>query len=209
MAKLALAVLAFAAIVAFVEVSAYKTTITTTTIEDNQYGPPVDFDSLDNKYGPPVDFDSLDNKYGPPVDFDSLDNKYGPPVDFDSLDNSRGGSSPARCRRQIQGQQLSHCQMHISQQGGRSLVEKLTQQPALQMCCNQLRQVDEQCQCQAIQQVVQQTLQQQQQQQGGRRGAQGIQQQQMQQILKKAQMIPNQCNLEIQEYCQIPIRIPN
>nr|ARD06081.1 PawS-like protein 1g [Othonna arborescens] len=194
MAKLALVVLAFAAIVAFVEVSAYKTTITTTTIEDNQYGPPVDFDSLDNKYGPPVDFDSLDNKYGPPVD-------------FDSLDNSRGGSSPAQCRRQIQGQQLSHCQMHISQQGGRSLVEKLAQQPALQMCCNQLRQVDEQCQCQAIQQVVQQTLQQ--QQQGGRRGAQGIQQQQMQQILKKAQMIPNQCNLEIQEYCQIPIRIPN
>nr|ARD06087.1 PawS-like protein (-)alb.a [Dimorphotheca sinuata] len=46
MTKLALLVLAFATIVALCEVSAYKTTITTTTIEHNSYSGRDRIDSL-------------------------------------------------------------------------------------------------------------------------------------------------------------------
>nr|ARD06052.1 PawS-like protein 1a [Senecio pinnatifolius var. maritimus] len=169
----AIVVLAFAAIIAFSEVSAYKTTITTTTIDDN--GSLV------------YQIDGLEK-----TSITTTDEDNGLLGITDGLDNPSGSTN--QCRRQIQGQQLNHCQMHITQP---------RQQQHLQMCCNQLRQVEEQCQCEAIQKVVQQTLQQ--QQQGGRRGTQGIQQRQ---ILEKAQMIPNQCNLEIQDYCRIPIRIP-
>nr|ARD06070.1 PawS-like protein 1b [Dimorphotheca sinuata] len=164
MTKLALVALALAAIVAFSEVSAYTTTITTTTIEDNG--------------GTWSTVDSL------PV-----------PVE--------------ECRSQIQGQLLNHCQMHLTQ--GTSFDHKLMmpvsreqqqQQEELQLCCNQLRQVDEQCQCQAIQQAFNQA-QIQQQQQDVPYGRQ--QSGQMQQILRKTQMLPNQCKLQVQ---QCPIQIP-
>nr|ARD06056.1 PawS-like protein 1a [Inula racemosa] len=123
---------------------------------------------------------------------------------------SRGGGSQPQeeqCRSQVERQQLNHCQMHLTQGQGQ-------EQEHLQLCCDQLKQVrPEQCQCEAIQNVVQQAAeqqQQQQQQQGGgrRRGGQGQgqQQQQIEEILRKAQMLPNQCNLKVK---QCPIRIPS
>nr|ARD06072.1 PawS-like protein 1b [Streptoglossa macrocephala] len=150
---MAKAVLIALAIFAFAGVSAYTTTVTTTTVEDN------------GRWF----IDSLET-------------------------NTRG--SQGQCRRQIQGQQLDHCQMHLSQGMIRMTVENRSQQH-LDQCCNQLQRVQEQCQCEAIQQMVEQVYRQQQQQQqyGG----------QQQQILRKAQMLPNQCNLRVQ---QCPIRIP-
>nr|AFQ93666.1 preproalbumin PawS1 [Sabazia liebmannii] len=151
MAKLAL-VLAMAAIVAFVEVSGYKTTITTITTEDTNGG-----------------------CYSLPL----------PPFYFcpNGLDNRKGSS--VQCDRQIPIQQLNHCQMHLTQGQGQQ-----QQQQHLNLCCNQLQQVKEQCQCEAIKQVAKQA---QRQLQGG--------QQQMEQMLRKVQMLPNQCNLEVKK-CQ-------
>nr|ARD06054.1 PawS-like protein 1a [Tanacetum coccineum] len=172
MAKLALLALAFTAIVAFSEVSGYRTTITTTTVEDN---------------GLPF----------PPY--------YSSGGIWDPI------ASPEQCRRQIQSQQLplDHCQMHITQQSPfesqlrMPVANPRQQEPHLQLCCNQLKNVAEPCQCEAIQQVFEQA--QQQQKQGGRQGRQQGGQQQMQQMLRKAQQLPNDCNLQVQ---QCPIRSP-
>nr|ACS74805.1 preproalbumin PawS1 [Helianthus annuus]ACT34883.1 preproalbumin PawS1 [Helianthus annuus] len=106
-----------------------------------------------------------------------------PPICFpDGLDNPRG------C--QIRIQQLNHCQMHLTSFDYklRMAVENPKQQQHLSLCCNQLQEVEKQCQCEAIKQVVEQAQKQLQQGQGG--------QQQVQQMVKKAQMLPNQCNLQ-------------
>ncbi|KAI3708515.1 hypothetical protein L2E82_37705 [Cichorium intybus] len=196
MAKLVILALAFTAIVAFAEVSAYTTTtITTSVMEDNV---------------------------------------------------PRRSQSQEQCRRRIQSQQVDHCQMHITE--GSSFQDDLIrmpvrqQQPHLQLCCQQLRNVEEECQCEAIKEAFQQAQRQQQQggrrwgqdqqggrrgwqgqgerrgweeqqggrrwgqeQQGGRRGWQGQQgggQSMQQQMLRRAEQIPDQCNLRIQQ-CRI------
>nr|AFQ93661.1 preproalbumin PawS1 [Otopappus epaleaceus] len=145
--------------VAFVEVvSGYRTSITTMiTMEDNGHCIPT--------------------TSGPICLRDGLQ------------DNPRGGSCD---RRQIPIQQLNHCQMHLMTS---NLDYKLRmpaveypqrQQEHLSLCCNQLRQVEEQCQCEAIKQVLEQA--QMQQAGGGQLG----------QMMKKARMLPNQCSLK---YC--------
>nr|AFQ93655.1 preproalbumin PawS1 [Helianthus nuttallii] len=153
------------AILAFVEasVSGYKTSISTITIEDN---------GRCTKSIPPVCFpDGLDN----PIEDNSF--RFYP----DGLDN------PGGC--QIRIQQLNHCQMHLTSFDYklRMAVENPKQQH-LNLCCNQLQEVEKQCQCEAIKQVVEQAQKQLQQGQGG--------QQQVQQMVKKAQMLPNQCNFQ-------------
>nr|ARD06076.1 PawS-like protein 1b [Hymenopappus tenuifolius] len=156
MAKLALLLaLTLTAIVAFSAVSAYRTTITTTTIEDNGLVPPV---------------------------YDGLDNGLIPPIADGLQDNNRRGSGE-QCGRQISSEQLNHCEMHLT---------RPQEQQHLQQCCSQLRRVSEQCQCDAIQQVFDQARQQ---------GGAG----QMQQMLSKAQRLPNDCRLEVQD---CPIRSP-
>ncbi|CAI9303630.1 unnamed protein product [Lactuca saligna] len=163
MAKLAILALAFTAIVAFAEVSAYTTTTITTIMED---------------------------------------------VPSRSQSQSQG-----QCRRRIQGQQVSHCQMHITEGSSSEgdlismpVVRPKQQEPHLQLCCQQLRNVEEECQCEAINEAFEeaQKKQQQQQQQGGRRGGQGQQGrgQLVQQMLRRAEQIPDQCNLQIQQ-CRI------
>nr|ACS74804.1 preproalbumin PawS2 [Helianthus annuus]AGS32295.1 albumin precursor [Helianthus annuus] len=106
----------------------------------------------------------------------------GSPVCFpDGLDNPRGCQIPI--------QKLNHCQMHLASFDYklRMAVENPKQQH-LNLCCNQLQEVEKQCQCEAIKQVVEQAQKHLQQGQGG--------QQQVQQMVKKAQMLPNQCNLQ-------------
>nr|ARD06067.1 PawS-like protein 1b [Senecio pinnatifolius var. maritimus] len=152
MSKLALVALAFVAIiVAISEVSAYRTTITTTTIEDNF------FDA--------AKIDHLDNR-----------------------------GSPKQCRRQIPIQQVNHCQMHLTEgiifDAKLKMVvdnkQKQQQQQHLQLCCNQLKKVDQQCQCDAIQVVFDEARQ-----QGDVMESR--------QMLRKAQNLPNDCKLQVQE----------
>nr|ARD06086.1 PawS-like protein CC.c [Dimorphotheca sinuata] len=199
MTKLALVALALAAIVAFFEVSAYRTTITTTTIEDNG-GTWSTVDSLPVLPEEHRTTTTIQDNGGEICRLDIC-------VKMDSLP-----VPVEECRSQIQGQLLNHCQMHLTQ--GTSFDHKLMmpvsreqqqqQEEELQLCCNQLRQVDEQCQCQAIQQAFNQA--QIQQQRARAIVPYGRQQSgQMQQILRKTQMLPNQCKLQVQ---QCPIQIP-
>ncbi|KAK9049876.1 hypothetical protein SSX86_031155 [Deinandra increscens subsp. villosa] len=146
MAKLALLALTLTAIVALASVvSAYRTTIiTTTTIDENR----------------------------------------------------RGGSQGGQCRMQIPMEQLSHCQMHLAE-GIMSRSDEMNprrrgQQEHLQQCCSQLNRVSGQCQCEAIQQVFDQARQ-----QGDVM--------EMRQMLSKAQRLPTDCRLEVQD---CPIRSP-
>nr|ARD06053.1 PawS-like protein 1a [Ligularia przewalskii] len=155
MAKLALVTLAFVAIVTISVVSAYRSTITTTTIEDNGMYRHSE----------------------------------------DSLLDSRG-SRPEQCRRQIPFQEVNHCQMHLME--GIDFDEKLKmvvddirrpmqEEHHLQQCCTQLKNLEQECQCDAIQEVFDEARQ-----QGG-----GVIK--MRQMLSKAQNLPNDCKLQVQE----------
>ncbi|KAF5773884.1 putative bifunctional inhibitor/plant lipid transfer protein/seed storage helical [Helianthus annuus] len=145
MAKLALFALTFTALIAFSAVSAYRTTITTNTVQDN--------------------------------DIIAI---------WDSLDNPQ-----EQCRSQVSIKQLNHCQMHLTQgiMNPRRPFQK--EQQHLQQCCSQLKQVNPQCQCDAIQQVLTQARQQ--------SGLQTVPQ-----IESKAQRLTNDCGLEVQ-HCQLAV----
>nr|AII01836.1 PawS-like preproalbumin 1 [Kingianthus paniculatus] len=170
MAKLALFALIFTAIVAFSAVSAYRTTITTTTIQDNGIIPVLD--GLDNGIVPLID--GLDNGIVPLID---------------GLDNPQ-----EQCRSQIAIEQLNHCQLHLTQGILKMVVDprRPMQQQHLRQCCSQLKNVSPQCQCDAIEQVFNQARQ-----QGGQRA--------IPQIASKAQRLPNDCGLEVQD---CPLAVP-
>nr|AIW56804.1 PawS1e precursor [Zinnia haageana] len=181
--KVALVVLAVTAILAFVEVSGYRTSITTVAIQDNGLCTIL-------PWPPYLEVCGLDGLQ------DIQDN--GPCYSYQSCFPDGLGDNPReQCDRQIPIQQLNHCQMHLTSSFGYKLrmpMENSKQQQHLSLCCKQLQQVEEQCQCKAIGQVAKQALKQLPQQAGG----QQQQQQQMmaEQMLKKAQNLPNQCNLK-------------
>ncbi|CAH1450242.1 unnamed protein product [Lactuca virosa] len=118
---------------------------------------------------------------------------------------SRRGSQQ-QCEH-IRGRQFNQCQNFIQRQMGSYAtllmsVSRQGQQPqGLEQCCSELQNVEEECQCEAMQEVYRQAQRQQQQgsQQRGRRGGQP-QTQDLQQIV---QSLPNQCKLEVHQ-CRIP-----
>nr|AII01840.1 PawS-like preproalbumin 1 [Helianthus nuttallii] len=108
---------------------------------------------------------------------------------WDGLDNPQ-----EQCRSQVSIKQLNHCQMHLTQ--GIIFNKKMKMmvnhhEQHLQQCCSQLKQVNPQCQCDAIQQVLTQARQ-----QSGLRTAP--------QIESKAQRLTNDCGLEVQ-HCQLAV----
>ncbi|KAI3509969.1 hypothetical protein L1887_25494 [Cichorium endivia] len=110
--------------------------------------------------------------------------------------------SRQQCSRQIQGQRFNQCQRYL-QQGGQSWYEqdnRSQQQGSLQSCCQELQNVDEQCQCEAVKEAFRQAQRMQQQQQGQQGRSYGSQQ--VQQIRQKAQNLPNQCQLQTRQ-CQV------
>ncbi|XP_047335979.1 2S seed storage albumin protein-like [Impatiens glandulifera] len=105
-----------------------------------------------------------------------------------------------RCQEQIQRQQqLRHCQMHLKEKSRRqsSVLEMSTdnndddQEQYLDQCCQQLRNIDEQCRCKGLQEAVRQ--QQQQQTRGGERGQ--TEQRQKQRIIEEAERLPSRCDV--------------
>ncbi|KAK3021276.1 hypothetical protein RJ639_047267 [Escallonia herrerae] len=112
-----------------------------------------------------------------------------------TIEEENPSGSRQRCQEQIQRQQLRSCQRYLMQGrpydelGMRMVVNP--QQQSLRQCCQQLENVDEQCRCEAIRQVVRQ------QQQGKE-----MQGERMQEMVRKAQYLPQQCNMEPQQ-CQI------
>ncbi|KAL8205582.1 hypothetical protein R6Q57_009133 [Mikania cordata] len=108
-------------------------------------------------------------------------------------------SRQRQCSQQLQGQRLRQCRMYLQQ--GQSPYEvdirRQGQQQIVQQCCQELQNIDEQCQCEAIKQVFRDVQQQQQGQQVGPFGGQRTQQ-----LKQKAQTLPNVCNLQTRQ-CQI------
>nr|XP_043620134.1 uncharacterized protein LOC122591981 [Erigeron canadensis] len=111
-------------------------------------------------------------------------------------------SQSPRCRQKLQMQRLDKCQMYL-QQGQSPYVSEVQiglrkgQHQLEQQCCQQLQNVESQCQCEAVQQVLEDA----QRMQGQQQGQFGFQQQQMEQ---KAQRLPQQCRLQVREQeCQI------
>nr|ARD06074.1 PawS-like protein 1b [Coreopsis tinctoria] len=138
MAKLTFFALTLMAIIAFSAVSAYKTTIVTTSITNLG----VYEDGISNRG---VYADGLDNGM-----------RF-----IDDLDNP---TSSQQCSTQIPIEQVNHCMMHLTQG---IISDKMAVRPFqhqqeqhLQQCCSQLKQVSEQCQCAAIQQAFNKAWQQ-------------------------------------------------
>ncbi|KAL4571135.1 hypothetical protein LXL04_017886 [Taraxacum kok-saghyz] len=110
--------------------------------------------------------------------------------------------SRQQCSRRIQGERFNQCQRYLQQ--GQSWNEEdnrsQMQGGQLQSCCQELQNVEEQCQCEAVKEAFRQAQRMQQQQQGQQGGSYGSQQ--IRQMKQKAQNLPNQCQLQTKQ-CQV------
>ncbi|KAK4393771.1 2S albumin [Sesamum angolense] len=105
-----------------------------------------------------------------------------------------GSWESQRCRQQIERQRLSSCREYLIDSSrsvrmeggnqGRSWREEFPR------CCEALEQIEEQCRCQAVQQVVQQ--------EGEREELQG---REVREMLETAQSLPSLCRIS-PHYCQ-------
>ncbi|KAI7747158.1 hypothetical protein M8C21_033337 [Ambrosia artemisiifolia] len=135
-----------------------------------------------------------------------------------TIDDENPISEQRQCRQRLQGQRLNQCRMFL-QQGSRTPFEaenpqmgQQQEQELLQQCCQQLQNVEEQCQCEAVKQVFREAQQQphyqhqQQQHQQQRRQQQQRGQfggQEMEIARRVIQNLPNECSLEVQQ-CNVP-----
>ncbi|KAL4554059.1 hypothetical protein LXL04_039833 [Taraxacum kok-saghyz] len=117
---------------------------------------------------------------------------------FTEETNPRGGSQ--MCQH-IRGRQFNQCQSFIERQMGTLLMSvcvsrKGQETQGVEQCCNELLNVEEECQCEAMNEVYRQV--QQMERQGSRQG--GRQTQDMRQMVEN---LRNQCHLQVQQ-CRIP-----
>ncbi|KAL3642684.1 hypothetical protein CASFOL_013499 [Castilleja foliolosa] len=121
-------------------------------------------------------------------------------------DEANPGQQQQQCQRQLQGRQFQSCQRYLSHRSSNEeddeVLEMSTDNPGqrqqrLQQCCDQLRNVNEQCRCEAIKHTVRQ-LQQQQQQEGQQQTGQS------QKVYARATELPRRCNFR-QQQCQIKV----
>ncbi|XP_062080647.1 2S seed storage albumin protein-like [Humulus lupulus] len=99
-----------------------------------------------------------------------------------------------RCEEQIRRQNLRQCQQYIREGRGQYGVLEFnneaenyissSQTQELQQCCNQLKRMDQQCQCEAMTHIMRQQRRQQGQQLSGER---------LQQMVQRAQNLPRVC----------------
>ncbi|KAI3716238.1 hypothetical protein L6452_23442 [Arctium lappa] len=102
-----------------------------------------------------------------------------------------------QCRKDVQGRKFDRCQKYLEQtitgSGGylRTAVWKRKQADELEECCEEIRNVDVECQCEAMKEVM--------------REAQGEEQRRPEtaEMRRVVQNLKNQCELEV-EQCQIP-----
>ncbi|CAI9295148.1 unnamed protein product [Lactuca saligna] len=105
--------------------------------------------------------------------------------------------NPQMCQN-IRGRRFNECQSYIQKQisGGKLLMginRRGQQTQGVEQCCTELQNVEEDCQCEAMQEVYRQT-QQMQRQQGGR---------QTQDLQRIVENLGSQCKLQVQQ-CRIP-----
>ncbi|XP_024980563.1 2S seed storage protein-like [Cynara cardunculus var. scolymus] len=108
-------------------------------------------------------------------------------------------SKKEQCRQHLQGQQFRQCQTYL-QQPEQTLLRQPhpQQQKTLKKCCQELRNIDEECVCKAVKQMFRDVQQQQQQQEDGPFGSQ-----QIHQLKQKAENLPDLCNVQTRKQCNI------
>ncbi|KAI7738450.1 hypothetical protein M8C21_010281, partial [Ambrosia artemisiifolia] len=120
-----------------------------------------------------------------------------------------------QCRQSEIQRPVSQCQRYVEQQMQSDMPylqrpgQRQQEQPGLQQCCNELQNVQRECQCEAVKEVARRVMrqpqyqhqQQQRQQQREQRGQFGGQE--MEIARRVIQNLPNQCSLEVQQ-CNIP-----
>ncbi|KAL5736032.1 hypothetical protein ACOSQ2_030820 [Xanthoceras sorbifolium] len=111
-------------------------------------------------------------------------------VEIDEEANRR--TSRDSCQQQIQQRDLSQCERYITQSRGRNIemvvrdgANPQQRSQSLQQCCSQMRQLDDECHCRALEQIVEEGQQQGQRQQG----------QQQRQMVDRAQTVVTYCRL--------------
>ncbi|KAJ9537940.1 hypothetical protein OSB04_030673 [Centaurea solstitialis] len=96
-----------------------------------------------------------------------------------------------QCQQQLQGRQFDRCQRYVEQQTGsgylRSAVSSNPEERV--QCCQELRNVEVECQCEAMKEVMRQGMQ-----------KEGMQEMGM--IRRVVEDLKNQCNLDV-EQCQL------
>ncbi|KAI3471819.1 hypothetical protein Pfo_028472 [Paulownia fortunei] len=133
---------------------------------------------------------------------------YTTTVTTTAVDDEANPGQYQECRQQLQGRRFRSCQRYLSQRSGpyngeeeeEEILEMSTgnpgqqeqQQQYLRECCQQLKDVNEECRCEAIKHAVRQL-----QQEGGRG-----QTEQSQQVYQRASSLPRKCNMRPQQ-CQI------
>ncbi|XP_071698973.1 2S seed storage protein-like [Rutidosis leptorrhynchoides] len=114
-------------------------------------------------------------------------------------DQSRSISGEWECLRQTAGDQLNQCPQHlwniIHNPNVTTPWEQYFQQYVYDMCCKQLHNIDQECLCDAMEQVFQDALRMMQEHKDHV--------DQIRELRKKAQQLPNQCNLQLSPQCQI------
>ncbi|XP_042009269.1 2S albumin seed storage protein-like [Salvia splendens] len=95
-----------------------------------------------------------------------------------------------QCRQQVQGRRFQSCQRFLQQRNEFEALLDSYQRPALQACCQELKQMDSQeCGCEAIRQAVRQA------QQSTRR----FQTSQSEQVYQQVRALPRRCGLREQQ----------
>ncbi|PIN03469.1 hypothetical protein CDL12_24013 [Handroanthus impetiginosus] len=114
--------------------------------------------------------------------------RYSTTVITTAVDDEPSPGQFQQCLQQIQGRQFRSCQRYLSEQ---EVIENPREQ-SLRDCCQQLRNVNENCRCEAVRQAVRQL------QQGG---GSGQQMEKMQEVYQKASNLPSRCGFR-QQLCQ-------
>ncbi|KAK9057046.1 hypothetical protein SSX86_024412 [Deinandra increscens subsp. villosa] len=112
-----------------------------------------------------------------------------------TIEDENPVSRQRQCSQRLQGQRFNQCRMHLQQgQGPYEEENRQIRGQELEQCCEELQNVEEQCQCEAVKHVFREV---QQQHQIGPFGSQ-----QTQRLRQRAEMLPNQCNLQSRQ-CRI------
>ena len=106
-------------------------------------------------------------------------------VEFDDQSVRRRSGS---CQEQIQRVEMGSCEQYVSQSRPRLALRGIHSsrgdQGRVQECCEQMRQVDRQCQCEALRSLIEEQTQQ-----------QRLKQEETQEVMRRATEIQRQCGL--------------
>ncbi|KAK9057032.1 hypothetical protein SSX86_024398 [Deinandra increscens subsp. villosa] len=117
-----------------------------------------------------------------------------------TIEDENPVSRQRQCSQRLQGQRFNQCRMHLQQgQGPYEEENRQIRGQELEQCCEELQNVEEQCQCEAVKHVFREV---QQQQQGRQHQTGPFGSQQTQRLRQRAEMLPNQCNLQSRQ-CRI------